>query len=50
MPLMVKISPKEHYRTTNRRKKKRNEKINENEIYSSKRKFILSLLVLSRVC
>lgn len=48
---MVKISHKEHYRTTNR--KDRNEKKNENEIYSNKRKFILSLLVLkkmSRVC
>lgn len=45
-PLMVKIPHKTHYRTTNR--KERNEKKNENEIYSNKRKFIWLLLVLKK--
>lgn len=46
-PLIVNISHKEHYRTTNRRKKTQRKK-NENEIYSNKRKFTLSMLVLKK--
>lgn len=45
-PLIVKISHKEHYRTTNRNKTQ--QKTNENEKYSNKRKFIWSLLVLKK--
>lgn len=45
-PLIVKISHEEHYRTTKRNKTQ--QKTNENEKYSNKRKFIWSLLVLKK--